>query len=100
MINPVNGASGIGSLGSIRETSKLELPQAGGFNGVLTNAIDQVNQLSGTASGQINNMLHGGNADISSVMIAVEKADIAFQLMMQVRNKIVSAYQDVEKMQF
>jgi flagellar hook-basal body complex protein FliE len=37
---------------------------------------------------------------VNSVMIAVEKADVSFQLMMQVRNKIVSAYQDIEKMQF
>jgi flagellar hook-basal body complex protein FliE len=33
-------------------------------------------------------------------MIAVEKADVAFQLMMQVRNKIVNAYQEVSKLQF
>jgi flagellar hook-basal body complex protein FliE len=37
---------------------------------------------------------------MTSVMIAVEKADVSFQLMMQVRNKIVNAYQDIEKMQF
>jgi flagellar hook-basal body complex protein FliE len=37
---------------------------------------------------------------MSSVMIAVEKAEVSFQLMMQVRNKIVNAYQDIEKMQF
>ena len=42
----------------------------------------------------------GGNGDLNSVMIAVEKADVSFQLMMQVRNKIVSVYQDIEKMQF
>ena len=33
-------------------------------------------------------------------MVSVEKADVAFQLMMQVRNKVVSAYQEIEKMQF
>jgi flagellar hook-basal body complex protein FliE len=44
--------------------------------------------------------LQGGNADVNSVMIAVEKADVSFQLMMQVRNKIVNAYQEIEKMQF
>jgi flagellar hook-basal body complex protein FliE len=59
-----------------------------------------VNQLSSGADQQIGNLLNGGNADMSTVMIAVEKADVAFQLMMQVRNKIVSAYQDIEKMQF
>jgi flagellar hook-basal body complex protein FliE len=33
-------------------------------------------------------------------MIAVEKADLAFELMMQVRNKIVAAYQEISRMQF
>jgi flagellar hook-basal body complex protein FliE len=45
-------------------------------------------------------LLKGVGGDVSTVMIAVEKADVAFQMMMQVRNKIVSAYQDIEKMQF
>jgi flagellar hook-basal body complex protein FliE len=53
-----------------------------------------------SAAAQVNNLLQGGSGDMNSVMIAVEKADVSFQLMMQVRNKIVSAYQDIEKMQF
>ncbi len=72
----------------------------GGFGDVLKNAISQVNNLQGAADQQVNTLLQGGNADMSKVMISVEKADVAFQLMMQVRNKIVSAYQDIEKMQF
>jgi flagellar hook-basal body complex protein FliE len=59
-----------------------------------------VNELSSGADQQIGNMLKGGSGDMSSVMVAIEKADVAFQMMMQVRNKIVSAYQDIEKMQF
>ena len=96
--------SGIGSLGSIGNLPKLEplqkTPEEGSFSGVLSNALHQVNQLNTTADQQIGGVLQGGNADMSSVMIAVEKADVAFQLMMQVRNKIVNAYQDIEKMQF
>jgi flagellar hook-basal body complex protein FliE len=45
-------------------------------------------------------LMRGDQQDIHQVMIAVEKADVAFQLMMQVRNKIVNAYQDVSKLQF
>jgi flagellar hook-basal body complex protein FliE len=71
-----------------------------GFGDVLKNALNQVTDLQGSAAQQVNNLLAGGNADMSKVMISVEKADVAFQLMMQVRNKIVSAYQDIEKMQF
>jgi flagellar hook-basal body complex protein FliE len=95
---------GLGSIGSISELPKLSplAPNdAGeGFSGVLSNALQQVNQLGGGAEQQIGSLLKGNNADLSTVMIAVEKADVAFQLMMQVRNKIVTAYQDIEKMQF
>jgi len=73
---------------------------SGGFGDVLKNAINQVSNLEGSAQQQVGTLLQGGNADMSKVMISVEKADVAFQLMMQVRNKIVSAYQDIEKMQF
>jgi flagellar hook-basal body complex protein FliE len=62
--------------------------------------VNSVNQLHTDAASQVGNLLQGGGADINNVMIAVEKADVSFQLMMQVRNKIVSAYQDIEKMQF
>ncbi len=75
-------------------------PDGSGFGDVLKNALNQVTNLEGSADSQVNALLSGGNADMSKVMISVEKADVAFQLMMQVRNKIVSAYQDIEKMQF
>jgi flagellar hook-basal body complex protein FliE len=70
------------------------------FGDVLKNAVHSVDQVNDNAAAQVSNLLQGGNSDVNSVMIAVEKADVSFQLMMQVRNKIVSAYQDIEKMQF
>jgi flagellar hook-basal body complex protein FliE len=70
------------------------------FGDVLKNAVQGVNQLNQSANAQVGNLLQGGGGDVNNVMIAVEKADISFQLMMQVRNKIVSAYQEIEKMQF
>jgi flagellar hook-basal body complex protein FliE len=76
--------------------------EAGGLNfgAVLKNAIGSVDQMNSNAGVQVSSLLKGEGGDMSSVMIAVEKADVSFQLMMQVRNKIVSAYQDIEKMQF
>jgi len=70
------------------------------FTDVLKTAVSSVNQANDSAATQVANLLQGGGGDMNSVMIAVEKADVSFQLMMQVRNKIVSAYQDIEKMQF
>jgi flagellar hook-basal body complex protein FliE len=96
--------SALGSLGSISGLPKLPSLQPadaqGGFGAVLSSALEKVNELDTGADQQIGTLLKGGNADMSTVMIAVEKADVAFQLMMQVRNKIVSAYQDIEKLQF
>ncbi len=71
-----------------------------GFTNVLKSALNQVSGLQDDASGQVNTLLAGGNVDMSKVMISSEKADVAFQLLMQVRNKVVSAYQEIEKAQF
>jgi flagellar hook-basal body complex protein FliE len=72
----------------------------GGFGATLKNAINQVNDLSDNSDQKVAELVQGERQDVHNVMIAVEKADIAFQLMMQVRNKIVNAYQEVSKLQF
>jgi flagellar hook-basal body complex protein FliE len=72
----------------------------GGFGSVLHQAIDKVGELGNDSDKQIGELVQGNRQDIHNVMIAVEKADVAFQLMMQVRNKILNAYQEVSKLQF
>jgi flagellar hook-basal body complex protein FliE len=74
--------------------------EEGGFGATLRNAVDRVGELSDVSDKEVGELVQGERQDIHSVMIAVEKADIAFQLMMQVRNKILNAYQEVSKMQF
>lgn len=74
---------------------------AANFADIFQSAVNDVDTLQNGADQQVGNLLHGtGSADIGSAMVSVEKADVAFQLMMQVRNKVVSAYQEMEKMQF
>ena len=72
----------------------------GGFGATLKSAMSRVDQMSQDSQSQVSDLLQGNRQDIQNVMIAVEKADVAFQLMMQVRNKIVNAYEEVSKMQF
>ena len=98
-LGAANVLGGIGSLAGAGQTEGAGA-QGGGFSGFLSNALHQVNELNSGADSQVGNLLQGHGADMSSVMVAVEKADVSFQLMMQVRNKIVNAYQDLEKMQF
>ncbi len=79
--------------------SAAAAPDAG-FRDVLHSAIDDIQQLEGQAQAKVAGVLDGGGTDVHSALIAVEKADLSFQLMMQVRNKIVSAYQEISRMQF
>lgn len=71
-----------------------------GFLNVLHSAMDDMQQLQGQAETKVAGVLEGNGADVHTALIAVEKADLSFQLMMQVRNKIVSAYEEISRMQF
>jgi flagellar hook-basal body complex protein FliE len=70
------------------------------FLDVLHGALDDMQQLQGAAQSSVAGVLDGTGTDVHTALIAVEKADLSFQLMMQVRNKIVSAYQEISRMQF
>lgn len=75
-------------------------PQAtgGSFGNLLKEAIQQVNDVDKGSQGELQKYL-SNESDLHSVMIALEKADLSFQVMMQVRNKIVQAYQEIMKSQ-
>ena len=66
-----------------------------GFGDMLQDAIGKVNQLHTQADQAIRNLATGQTNDIHNTMISLEKAEVSFKLMMQVRNKIVSAYQEI-----
>ena len=70
------------------------------FAEVLREGMRQIDQLQGDAEAKTEQLLKGDGQDVHSAMIAVQKAELSFQLMMQVRNKIVQAYQDVSRMAF
>ena len=66
------------------------------FKDVLLDSIDQVNALQQDANRAIETMATGGDANPAEVLTAVQKADLAFRMMMQIRNKLVQAYQEVQ----
>ena len=70
------------------------------FMKTLRSAMDEVEQLQSEADGKVAQLLTGNGQDVHSAMIAVEKAGLAFQMMVQVRNKIVQAYQQVSGIPF
>jgi len=79
------------------KTGKTQHPES--FGDLLSRSMDDVNQLKVEADEAVENLVAGKRKDIHSTMIALEKADVAFQLLMQVRNKIISAYETIMRMQ-
>jgi flagellar hook-basal body complex protein FliE len=69
------------------------------FADTLKEAVNSVNQLQLDADHKAQELSTGKTDDIAGVMIASEKADIALRVMVQVRNKIIDAYQEIMKMQ-
>jgi flagellar hook-basal body complex protein FliE len=69
--------------------------EGGSFKEMLKGSIDDVNQLQTEADRSIERLIAGESKSLHETMIAMEKADISFRLMMEVRNKIVEAYNEI-----
>jgi len=69
------------------------------FAAVLEESLAQVSTLQRQADQVIGELATGGSTSLHETMLALDKADLSFRLMMQVRNKIVEAYQEVLRMQ-
>ena len=96
---PVNDLPKVDS-GINRSTSIS--PTEGGektFAQTLKDAVNEVNELQKVSDKKSQDLATGKTQNISDVMIAAEKADISLRLMVQVRNKIIEAYQEMMKMQ-
>ena len=68
------------------------------FVDLFWNALDKVDDLQHTADHSVRELAAGRQKDIHQTMIAMEKAEISFQLMMKVRNKIIAAYEEIMRM--
>jgi flagellar hook-basal body complex protein FliE len=70
------------------------------FVDTLKQTLQQAQQIQSEADQKVSSLVTGQGGDIQSAMVAVEKANLSFQMVIEVRNKIVQAYQDVYNMQF
>ena len=104
MIDPTRvakiGPSRVGLDPQQLRTAKVAAPATDRpFKEVLAEAIGEVQRLQTEADASIKQLVAGEIKDVTEAMIAVEKADVAFQTMMVVRNKIVAAYEEIMRMQ-
>jgi flagellar hook-basal body complex protein FliE len=80
--------------------AKPEGPAGGDFAALLKTTLDQVNQAQREAKALTRQFEEGApGVDLHDVMISLQKANLSFQTMVQVRNKLVSAYQEIINMQ-
>lgn len=69
------------------------------FQDFLADAVTEVKYLQTEADTTIKQLVAGEIKDVSEAMMAVEKADVSFQTMMTVRNKVMTAYEEIMRMQ-
>ena len=96
----------IGLVSGVGEKAGLSLPmkepaEGSGvrFGEMLQASLDRVGQLQTAADQSVDNLATGRETDIHSTMIAVEKAEIAFEMAMTIRNKLLTAYETIMRQQ-
>jgi flagellar hook-basal body complex protein FliE len=86
--------------GNLSPGTRLQNSGATPFSDLLTDAVGQVGRLQDQARAAVDGLMTGSGADVHEAMIAEQKAEMAFELALSVRNKAVEAYQQVMGMQF
>lgn len=69
------------------------------FSQILKATINQVEQSNRTANEAVGRFLSGEEGELHTTVLATQKADLQFEMFMQVRNKVVGAYQEIMRMQ-
>jgi len=95
-LSQMAGPGGISAPASLASPAAAPAP----FSDLLTDAVGSVNQLEDEAQAAVTGLMSGGGVDVHQAMIATQKAGMAFELSLAVRNKAVQAYQSVLGMQF
>jgi flagellar hook-basal body complex protein FliE len=95
----INAINGLASVEALKKTSGAAAPVdgSGDFGSALKGIIESLETSNGEANMKVGQMLNG-TGDVHEAMLALQKADTMFQLTVQIRNKLVQAYQDVMRM--
>lgn len=80
-------------------TGKVQQKETAEFGEVIKGAIQKVDQLEKEADQSVLDLLQG-KASIHETMIALQKADMSMQLLLNIRNKVIESYRDIMHMQF
>lgn len=99
-MNSINAIGPIGDIGAVCKVNKIQPNPASGtsFADTLKKFVSDVNTMQGKADESIQKMASGEITDVHQVMTAVEEANVSFNMMMEIRNKVMDAYQEIMRM--
>jgi flagellar hook-basal body complex protein FliE len=97
MFSPILPISGITLPEAIQPAGKSG--SGGGFQDVLASAIQKVESIGQNADASVQRFLAGEGEELHTTILATQQAELSFDLFMQARNKVISAYQEIMKMQ-
>ena len=101
MVSPINGLQATPPLAS-SALAKLNpssaAPATAGFENLLLESISRTNALEQSAQTAIEQSLTGGDITQVEVFTAVKKADLAMRMLLQMRNKALEAYQEIQQL--
>ena len=95
-IESLKGIAGFEGLQGL-ETPNSPQASSPAFKEFLLDALDHVNSMQNDANHAVEQLATGEDVNAAEVLTAVQKADLSFRMMMQIRNKLVQAYQEIKE---
>jgi flagellar hook-basal body complex protein FliE len=99
MLPPVSSLASVQPVQPLTFDRSGPATQAGEFKQVLQSAIHEVEKSGAAADQAVHGFLAGDDGELHSSVLATQKAELEFDMFLQVRNKVVSAYQEIMRMQ-
>jgi flagellar hook-basal body complex protein FliE len=90
----INGPGAVPGSSLVKASAKVT---EGGFDNIMQDAIGKLSQVRNDAEKAVKELATGG--DMTQAIVSMEKADMSFNLMVEVRNKLLSAYEEIMRMQ-
>ncbi len=97
--DPAKGPAAVKELGQLTDgVQAVQSPQSS-FSDLLGKAVAEVNAKQGAAGEAISGLMSGQGVSLHQAMISMQEANLSFQLMVEVRNKLLESYQELMRMQ-
>ncbi len=102
MSDPINSGGGVGDIRAMfpptTQTTQPASVEGKDFKEYMLESLNKVNQLQSEADAGVQRLLTGEADNVAEVLIASKKAGVAFDLLMEIRNKLIDAYSEIRQM--